>query len=52
MDEILVLNNQISIMWALMIDMPDLEIKQDLQLQIKLTEDRISFLNKRKNENN
>jgi len=52
MDEILILNNQISIMWALMVDMPDLEIKQDLQSQIKLTEDRISFLNKNKNENN
>lgn len=52
MDEILLLNNQIAIMWALMVDMPDLEIKQDLHLQIKLTEDRISFLNKNKNESN
>lgn len=44
--EALILNNQITIMWALIVDMPDLEIKQDLLKQIKETEDALSELNK------
>lgn len=44
--EALILNNQITIMWALVVDMPDLEIKRDLYKQIKETEDALSELNK------
>ena len=52
MNEKLILNNQISIMWALMVDMPDYEIKRDLQKQIKETEDYISdiIINENKEE--
>ena len=44
MDEELILNNQSAIMWALRVDMPDHEIKEDLERQIKLSEDRNSII--------
>jgi len=41
---VLILENQIAIMWALIVDMPDLEIKEDLQRQIQFTRSRLNGL--------
>lgn len=41
---VLILENQIAIMWALIVDMPDLEIKEDLQRQIEFTRARLNGL--------
>lgn len=44
MNEVLILENQLAIMWALIVEMPDYEIKKQLEKQIFLTEDKLRKL--------
>jgi len=46
-NEMLILENQLTIMWALIVDMPDYEIRKDLEKSIFETETRLKQLKKK-----